>query len=102
MNSAVHHKISLFVQTVVAGILLTCVHMAIVQIDGIDEMDIETTMEHGTTPTVSCKLGDSSVAQNETAHATSCVSRGSASVFLIFQYFVPPNRKHQFSRTLFC
>jgi len=50
--------------------LLTHVHMAIVQIDGVDEMDMETTMEHGTTPTVSCRLGDSSVAQNETVQDT--------------------------------
>ena len=56
--------------TVVAGMLLTNVHMAIVQIDGVDEMDMETTIEHGTTPTVSCRLGDSSVAQNETAQDT--------------------------------
>jgi len=71
--------------TVAAGMLLTSVHLAIVQIDGVDEIDMETTMEHGTTPTVSCKLGNSSVAQNETAQIASCVPGGDVGVFDIHE-----------------
>jgi len=71
--------------TVAAGMLLTGVHMAIVQIDGVDEMDMETTIEHGTTPTVSCKLGNSSVAQNQTVQHSSCVSGGDVGVLDIHE-----------------
>jgi len=57
--------------SVAAEMLLTSVHMAIVQIDGVDEMDMEMSMEHGMTPTVSCKPGNSSVVQSETVQETS-------------------------------
>ena len=70
---------------VAAGMLLTSGHMAIVQIHGVDKMDMETTMEHGTTLTVSCKLGNSSVAQNETVQHTSCVSGGDVGVLDIHE-----------------
>jgi len=56
-----------------------------VQIDGVDKMDMETTMEHGTNLTESCKLGNSSVAQNETVKDTSCVSGGDVGVLDIHE-----------------
>jgi len=60
--------------SVAAGMLLNDVHSAIVQIDGVDEMDTEITMEYNTTTTVSCELGNSRGDQDETQQDTSWVS----------------------------
>ena len=60
--------------SVAAGMLLNNVHTAIVQIDGVDEMDTETTIEYGTTPSVSYKLGNSRDVQDETEQDSRWVS----------------------------
>jgi len=57
--------------SVAAGMLLNNVHTAIVQIYGVDEMDTETTIEYGTTPSKSYKLGNSRDVQDDTEQNTS-------------------------------
>ena len=60
--------------SVAAGMLLNNVHTAIVQIYGVDEMDTETTIEYGTTPSKSYKLGNSRDVQDETEQDSRWVS----------------------------
>jgi len=52
--------------SVVSGMLLNDVHTAIVQIDGVDEMDTETTIQYDTIPSVTCEPGNPCDDQDET------------------------------------